>query len=562
MAYSEGPDKGHAWVIAFTAGMITMILSGISKMVGILYVAVIDTYQVSRGEATLPFTFRKSLRCLTGPIVGIVGQRYGIRAVTLGGAVIAALGAALSFLAPTVTWLAVCWGGIHGFGEAFANTLFQVVVNQYFEKYRSTASGIAMSGACIGSVFFSFLIEFLRETYGLQGTFLILAGVILHVVPAAMLLKSPSWITNPETKPVEKAQLKRILKNNGPVYSVPSDYIKSNAEKRKSIVSLSPSLLEKNEIMKASNNIMKSHSAANLISTLEKKLENEKGFDNLVFALENEKNETKSYKPALEKQLSFQNLFSTSKENNSTPNSRNLSRQTSLKEDFQKEDIEKKVEDDKKESVLDSIKTIGRLYTNPIYVLACVGMATYVFIFIPIMTSMIDYSQDKGLPDSIGKYLVHTMAVGDIIGRLCFGWVTDKNYISLPHYMILTLVLQGTFLLLLPLASSLWAYLILLAFYAMTAGSMMVRLPVIVLKNVKKEEQSVAMGCVGFASGLVPLGVPSLIGHFRDYFGSYDGMYYLLGGLSILAGGFWVLEPLLVRLNSHLENKKQNNVDV
>lgn len=66
MAFSEGPDKGHAWVIAFTAGLITMILSGISKMVGILYVAVIDTYQVSREEATLPFTFRKSLRCLAG----------------------------------------------------------------------------------------------------------------------------------------------------------------------------------------------------------------------------------------------------------------------------------------------------------------------------------------------------------------------------------------------------------------------------------------------------------------------------------------------------------------
>lgn len=82
--------------------------------------------------------------------------------------------------------------------------------------------------------------------------------------------------------------------------------------------------------------------------------------------------------------------------------------------------------------------------------------------------------------------------------------------------MVLTMVLQGTFIILLPFASTLWAYLILLAFYAMTAGSMMVRIPVIVLKNVKKEEQSVAMGCVGFASGLVPLGVPSLIGKKID----------------------------------------------
>lgn len=68
MSYSEGPDKGHAWVIAIAACVITMILSGISKMVGILYVAVIDTYGATRQQATLPFTFRKSLRCLAGNI--------------------------------------------------------------------------------------------------------------------------------------------------------------------------------------------------------------------------------------------------------------------------------------------------------------------------------------------------------------------------------------------------------------------------------------------------------------------------------------------------------------
>lgn len=51
---------------------------------------------------------------ISGPVVGIVGQRYGIRSVTLFGAVIAALGAALCFIAPSIGWLAFCWGGIHG----------------------------------------------------------------------------------------------------------------------------------------------------------------------------------------------------------------------------------------------------------------------------------------------------------------------------------------------------------------------------------------------------------------------------------------------------------------
>lgn len=76
----------------------------------------------------------------------------------------------------------------------------------------------------------------------------------------------------------------------------------------------------------------------------------------------------------------------------------------------------------------------------------------------------------------------------------------------------MTLVLEGIFIILLPFTYSLAGYLTLLALYSMTAGSMLVRLPVMVLKHVKKEQHSVAMGCYGFASGLVPLAVPALIG--------------------------------------------------
>ncbi|GBM91804.1 Monocarboxylate transporter 9 [Araneus ventricosus] len=558
MGYSEGPDRGHAWVIACAACVITMILSGISKMVGILYVAVIDTYGVSRKEATLPFTFRKSLRCLAGPIVGIVGQRYGIRAVTLVGAFGASLGAFLAFFAPNVTWLAVCWGGVHGLGEAFANTLFQVVVNQYFEKYRSTASGIALSGACMGSVIFSFLIEALRDAYGLQGTFLVLSAVILHVLPAAILLRSPSWIRNGTPKPnTELTELNRSFKKQPPMYVITNDYVKSNAEKRRSIVSLNPKLLEKNENINV--NPVKAHSTTNLVESLEKKLEGQRGYDNLAFAMEKQNNPEK---PPLEKRLSIQNIFATSKESlyEKLPNNNEESlKKPALASSEQSADAK----DEK--SFATSIKTMLRLYTNPIFLLVCVCMATYVFTFIPIMTSMVDYSKDKGLPETVGKYLIHAMAVGDIIGRLCFGWVTDKEYISIPRYMILTLLLQGTFIISLPFASNLASFLVLLAFYSMTAGSMLVRMPVIVLKHVRKEEQSVAMGCYGFASGLVPLGVPSLIGHFRDNFGSYDGMYYLLGSLSIVSGVFWVFEPLLAKLNQRIEEKrirKENEIKV
>lgn len=37
-------------------------------------------------------------------------------------------------------------------------------------------------------------------------------------------------------------------------------------------------------------------------------------------------------------------------------------------------------------------------------------------------------------------------------------------------------------------------------------------------------------------------------GHFRDHVGSYDGMFYLTGGISVLSGGLWLLVPTMGRI--------------
>lgn len=120
----------------------------------------------------------------------------------------------------------------------------------------------------------------------------------------------------------------------------------------------------------------------------------------------------------------FQNIFPTSKESlyDTIPSSYDLQKDDCLKNSSNEEPIKKpenkpeKSEVDNK-SMIESLKAIVRLYRNPVFVLICVCMATYVLIFIPIMTSIVDYSKDKGLPETIGKYLIHAMAVGDIAGK-------------------------------------------------------------------------------------------------------------------------------------------------
>ncbi|KFM58402.1 hypothetical protein X975_01526, partial [Stegodyphus mimosarum] len=81
----EGPDQARSWAIAFAAFIINSVLSGISRTTGLFYVALIETYGISRLEANIPFTVRNLLRNLGGPLVGAIGHRYGPLSVTITG---------------------------------------------------------------------------------------------------------------------------------------------------------------------------------------------------------------------------------------------------------------------------------------------------------------------------------------------------------------------------------------------------------------------------------------------------------------------------------------------
>lgn len=557
----EEPDKGHAWVVAIAACIINMILSGLSRMIGMLYVAVIDSYKVSRQEATFPFTVRNSVRSLAGPLVGVVGQRFGIRKVTFWGGVMASLGAGLCSLAPNVLWLTVFWGGIHGLGFAFANTLFQVVINQYFQKYKATASGIALSGACVGSFAFPFIMEEILDKFGLSDGFLLICGIVMHVLPPALLLKSPPWIEDPEGYEKKRCALQNNkdmeTKLDSNYKAPPSSY--GNVKERIGIIrSTSFSNNPVEEVHVSSFTLLKRRSKgfidqfSKFVSTdRQPKKGNEVICTQYVI---------KEFLPPMEEKETAIACEYTSQSNGNTSSIYAISHGL---EDMQKKptgtsSTGKKSFDSVSKSenptMKENMKTIIELYANPMYILINICMASYVVVFIPILTVLVDYSKDKGIDETAGKYLINAMAAGDLAGRLCFGWVTDKSYMSVSNFMILMLTLQGISIVLFPFALTLYTYMLLLAFYGLTAGSMLVQFPILVNKYVDDSVQPIAIGCYGFLSGLVSFSLPVLIGHFRDHAGSYDGMFYVTGSISVICGVLWLFEPMMVKC--HTKNQR------
>lgn len=69
MVKLEEPDKGQAWVVAVAVCLVSILAYGLFRMRALLYVAVIETYDISRLSASQPFAVADAIRFLGGKIL-------------------------------------------------------------------------------------------------------------------------------------------------------------------------------------------------------------------------------------------------------------------------------------------------------------------------------------------------------------------------------------------------------------------------------------------------------------------------------------------------------------
>jgi MFS family permease len=68
-----------------------------------------------------------------------------------------------------------------------------LAINTYFRERRSKAMGFGMTAMGLGPVFMPLVISKLMDIYGVTGTALILGGLSLHSLAAALLLQPVKW---------------------------------------------------------------------------------------------------------------------------------------------------------------------------------------------------------------------------------------------------------------------------------------------------------------------------------------------------------------------------------
>ncbi|GIY36259.1 uncharacterized protein CEXT_357181 [Caerostris extrusa] len=197
-----GPDSLNSWLVAGYCSLISMLLYGVVRLSGMLFVASMDRFQVDRQQASLPYILCDSLQAMAGPITGFLSLKFGIRPVMMMGSFIAAIGTGACFFAENIGTVTILWGVVYGFGFGLSSLLLPVAVTRHFIRKRATAISIIYFGSYVGFTILPTIVDFLILTYGLSGTFLLLSGFLLHCIPLSMLIRSSKY--SPDISKIRK----------------------------------------------------------------------------------------------------------------------------------------------------------------------------------------------------------------------------------------------------------------------------------------------------------------------------------------------------------------------
>lgn len=195
---SNSIDRGRAWLIAFACFWTHLTVAGIILSSGVLFPATVNSLNITREQASWPFTLGNIFAAIGISLSGLLLTLLSIRIQAVIACLICFFGTAFSYFAKDIISLSLLYGVINGLGEGLMNGTSLIIISQYFIKYRAIATGILFAGMSASCMVLPPLITYLIEVYGVKGCLLLLSGIALNGLPAALLYRPGPTFENNE----------------------------------------------------------------------------------------------------------------------------------------------------------------------------------------------------------------------------------------------------------------------------------------------------------------------------------------------------------------------------
>jgi MFS family permease len=211
IATSPALQRYYPWIVIGIAFLTVAVAFGARNAFAVFLVAVLEEFHWSRGLVSGALMLGSVMWTVTAPVIGLLLDRLGPRAVIAGGSIIMAMGFVITGRAHTVAEFYAGTGIFMGVGFAALTMTSQATyLSNWFIRKRGMAIGIAASGIGLGILIVVPWTQWLIAAYGWRSAFFILAGLLALVVaplnyffqrqrPEEMNLKPDFGEVSPET---------------------------------------------------------------------------------------------------------------------------------------------------------------------------------------------------------------------------------------------------------------------------------------------------------------------------------------------------------------------------
>ncbi|GFU31300.1 uncharacterized protein TNCV_8571 [Trichonephila clavipes] len=405
-----------------------------------------------------------------GPLTGYLGNKFGLRSITVFGCIASAFGIGLCFFAEDILAVTIFWGCLYGLGFGFGTSLLPAIVSLYFKENLTKASGLAYVGSSFGAALIPPFVEIVLKTYGLSGTFLILGALTLNGAAVAVLLKIP----DPEiTKRVVEATKTDKLE------SYKSSML---SEDDRDVFRWIKHVKKKSSKFQVSS--IKTHGFVNNGFDAEERVSSifRNGIDHRISVFKH--NVNSDILPGTPILLDVHALDV----NSSIP----IDSKKILKID-EKSNISPVIPTvvDKKEHK----SCLGSFHIFYDLTFICIMLIQSIFTLkmTIIWTVIIDYVRDKGIARSKEIYFMVCLPLSDMIGRLGLGFVVDSRFITLPNYCAVCFFLMGLASCFMIWSQSLALLMMSVFMLSLLTGGIMITFPGMIIDFMKSDDVTIAM---------------------------------------------------------------------
>ena len=394
-----------------------------------------------------------------------------------------------------------------------------VTTTQYFDKRKALANGIAVAGGGIGNFLAPPLMQLLLDWYHLRGSFLILAGLMLHICLSGALFR-------PIVYPNRTQHAKLVTSESQTAHNPHSVALsKSNPDTCETLCHMddradSVQLLPKPPDHEETNVASKSDSVRDPVENNRKQpmqtrtkgeLYLDEGYGTSTeksdVTVPSESQESPGATPTIHVTSSNGEVPRHGNQNNSTTCCSGASFGTMLQGCCWSS-----APQSQRRPIFE-----WQLLKNTVFLIYGFSMFFAFSGYPNIFMIILSHAKQMNIDRNRATFLVSIVGIFDVVGRIGFGWFSDLNLIQKKHGFMITMAVAGLACLLMPVVGDSYIGLsILCAVFGLFAGSFYALLPAILVEGLGEKKLLSAFGLVTLFMGTAFIYATFVVGEYEN----------------------------------------------